>query len=66
MTQQQLADAADMERTHVSRIEMSKFNVQLDTLVVLAQGLQITPAELFKVFGMSTVPPQKRKPDPLG
>lgn len=46
LTQEQLAEAADIDVRHVQRIEAGKSNAQLDTLCVLAAALGTVPAEL--------------------
>jgi transcriptional regulator with XRE-family HTH domain len=48
LTQREVADAVDLERTHLSRIEQGTFNPQLDTIVLLAQGLRVSLSELFE------------------
>jgi transcriptional regulator with XRE-family HTH domain len=47
LSQQQLADLADVSKITVQRIENAKFNVTLDTLISLSTALE-TP--LSKVF----------------
>jgi len=47
LSQQQLADLADVSKITVQRIENAKFNVTLDTLISLSNALE-TP--LSKVF----------------
>jgi transcriptional regulator with XRE-family HTH domain len=44
----QLAHAADLEYSHVQRIEKGKVNVELTTLLHLAQGLQVQPGVLLQ------------------
>jgi transcriptional regulator with XRE-family HTH domain len=53
MSQQELADIADVSKLTVQRAEMAKFSVTLDVLVSLARGLQISLPELvdFTVSG---------------
>lgn len=46
MTQQQLADAADLNLRHVVKIEAAQANVTISTLVKLSNALDTTPADL--------------------
>ena len=45
-----LAAEADMEYAHVQRIAAGKVNLELTTIVSLATGLGMTPAELFSFY----------------
>ena len=42
MTQEQLADRAGLQRTHVGRIEAGKYAVTLETVQAIAEGLGMT------------------------
>lgn len=46
-SQEQLAEKADISRTHMSRIETAECAVSLDVVFDLCDALQITPAQLF-------------------
>jgi transcriptional regulator with XRE-family HTH domain len=46
LTQESLADAVGLHRTHVSCIERGKRDPGLETLVLLARGLGMTAGEL--------------------
>ena len=46
MSQEELADAAGLHRTHVSLIERNHRSVRLETLERLAAALNVQPAEL--------------------
>jgi len=46
-SQEQLATAAQLHRTHISLIETAKRSVQLDTVESLASALGVPPAALF-------------------
>src|SRR5689334_15711627 len=46
MSQEDLADAAALHRTHVSLIERGQRSVRLETVERLARALQIQPAQL--------------------
>ena len=39
MTQQQVADIAQMQRNHISRIEQGRYSVGFDTLQTIAEAL---------------------------
>ena len=39
MTQQDLADRVEMQRSHIARIEAGRYSVGLDTLTAIAQAL---------------------------
>lgn len=39
MTQQQVADVAQMQRNHISRIEAGRYSVGFDTLQTIAEAL---------------------------
>jgi transcriptional regulator with XRE-family HTH domain len=50
MSLHQLAAEADLEYAHVQRIAAGKVNLELTTIIALASGLEMTPAELFSYF----------------
>lgn len=47
ITQLQLAELVDVDRSHISAIELGKVGVSFDVIFKLAEVLQITPKELF-------------------
>ncbi|MBR5337670.1 MAG: helix-turn-helix transcriptional regulator [Lachnospiraceae bacterium] len=47
LTQLQLAELADVDRSHISAIELGKVGVSFDVIFKLCEVLQITPKELF-------------------
>ena len=47
MSQNDLADAIDISRTHMSRIENTDCGISLDTVFDICDALEITPAKLF-------------------
>ena len=47
LTQQQLAELVDVDRSHISAIELGKVGVSLDVIFKLSETLEITPKELF-------------------
>lgn len=55
LSQEELADAAGIHRTHVSLIERNRRSVRLDTLFRLAAALEVDPADL--VRGLTDSPP---------
>lgn len=47
LTQLQLAELADIDRSHISAIELGKVGVSFDVIFKLAEVLEIAPKELF-------------------
>lgn len=47
MTQLQLAEYVDVDRSHISAIELGKVGVSFDVIFKLCEVLKITPKELF-------------------
>ena len=47
LTQLQLAELVDVDRSHISAMEHGKVGVSLDVIFMLADVLGITPKELF-------------------
>ena len=52
MSQEQLAEAADMHRTYVSGLERGLRNVGLDNIFALADALNVDPCDLFSARGL--------------
>jgi len=48
MSQQALADEADIAKTTLQRIELARIVTNLDIILVLAKALEISPEEFFK------------------
>ncbi|MFZ2050470.1 MAG: helix-turn-helix transcriptional regulator [Solirubrobacteraceae bacterium] len=48
LTQDGLAQACGLHRTEISLLERSKRSPQLETIVLLAHGLQLKPRELLQ------------------
>jgi len=46
LSQEQLALAADLDRSYISEIELAKFSASLDALERIANALDIDPQEL--------------------
>ncbi len=47
LTQLQLAELVDIDRSHISAIELGNVGVSLDVIFRLCEILEITPKELF-------------------
>ena len=47
LTQLQLAELVDVDRSHISAIELGKVGVSLDLIFKLAEVLEVTPKDLF-------------------
>ena len=46
LSQEELADAAGIDRTYVSALERCRYSVSIDVLERLATALSVTPASL--------------------
>ena len=47
LTQLQLAELVDIDRSHISAVELGNVGVSLDVIFRLCEVLEITPKELF-------------------
>lgn len=47
LTQLQLAELVDVDRSHISAIELGKVGVSFDVIFKLCEVLEISPKELF-------------------
>lgn len=47
LTQLQLAELVDIDRSHISAMELGNVGVSLDVIFRLCEVLEITPKELF-------------------
>ena len=47
LTQLQLAECIDVDRSHISAIELGNVGVSFDVIFKLCEALEITPKELF-------------------
>lgn len=47
LTQLQLAELVNVDRSHISAIELGKVGVSLDVIFKLSEVLEISPKELF-------------------
>ena len=47
LTQMKLADLADIDRSHISAIELGNVGVSFDVIFKLCEVLEITPKQLF-------------------
>jgi transcriptional regulator with XRE-family HTH domain len=59
-SQEKLAEAADMHRTYLAGIERALRNPSLETLLKLANALDLTLAELFTADADSSAKVRKR------
>jgi transcriptional regulator with XRE-family HTH domain len=50
LSQEKLAQIADLDRTYISGVERGVRNISLINIVRLAEALEVPPSELFK-FG---------------
>jgi transcriptional regulator with XRE-family HTH domain len=50
LTQEEVADRADIHWTYLSQVEGGKRNPGLENIVYLARAIGITPSELFTAF----------------
>jgi transcriptional regulator with XRE-family HTH domain len=57
LSQQELANLADLAKITIQRIENAKYSVTIDTLISLAQGLNLPLRELTDF----TIPKEKGK-----
>ena len=47
LTQLQLAELVDVDRSHISAIELGNVGVSMDVIFKLSEVLHVTPKELF-------------------
>lgn len=47
LTQLQLAELVDIDRSHISAIELGNVGVSMDVIFKMCEVLEITPKELF-------------------
>ncbi len=47
LTQMQLAELADIDRSHISSIELGRVGVSFDLIFKLCEILEVSPKELF-------------------
>jgi len=48
LSQEALADICDLHRTEISLLERCKRSPRLETIVILAHGLELSPPELLE------------------
>ena len=51
LSQEELADAAGLHRTHISLIERGRRSARLETIEQLARALKVQPAEMMPIIG---------------
>ena len=49
LTQMKLAELVEIDRSHISAIELGKVGVSFDVVLRLCEVLEITPKELFDI-----------------
>ena len=63
LTQEDVADRADIHWTYLSQVENGKRNLGLENIVYLARAIGVTPSDLFTAFTKTylTKLPEKRR-----
>lgn len=63
LTQEEVADRADIHWTYLSQVENGHRNPGLENIVYLAKAIGVTPAELFTAFTKTYLAnlPEKRR-----
>jgi transcriptional regulator with XRE-family HTH domain len=61
ISQEQLAEKAELHRTYISSVERGKRNVSIDNIEKLARSLQVNVCDLFSVERLDETPPGQRK-----
>lgn len=63
LTQEEVADRADIHWTYLSQVEGGKRNPGLENIIYLARAIGVTPSELFAAFTKTYVAnlPEKRR-----
>lgn len=59
-TQQDLAEAAELDVRHLQRIERGSINIRLGVLLALADALDVPPVRLFRPAALA--PPKPGRP----
>jgi transcriptional regulator with XRE-family HTH domain len=64
ISQEALASICNLHRTYIGLIERGERNLSISTVEVIAQGLEVSPSELFVGTEVSALPaaPPSRKP----
>ena len=65
MTQEDLADAANLFRTYMSRIETGLANPSLTVIHALANALAVSPGELLEPPSQTDIPARTRASAPI-
>ena len=58
-SQEALASAASLHRTHISLIERGHRSVRLETLELLARALEVEPSQLIPSIGIAAIAPNR-------
>lgn len=61
LTQMQLALISGLDRSYISRVECGRCNVTFDSILLIASGLGVTPADLLDGVGI----PLSTREEPL-
>ncbi|HEX8170997.1 MAG TPA: helix-turn-helix transcriptional regulator [Thermoanaerobaculia bacterium] len=63
LTQEEVADRADIHWTYLSQVEGGKRNLGLENIVYLAKAIGVAPSEFFTAFTKTYVSnlPEKRR-----
>jgi transcriptional regulator with XRE-family HTH domain len=61
LSQEKLAELCDAHRNYIGRIERGERKASFEYVIRLAFGLEVRPAELFKLVPKPTRLPEKKK-----
>lgn len=62
LSQEELADAAKLHRTHISLIERGHRSARLETIELLARALRVQPSELLPPIDLKARRPRRLGP----
>jgi len=51
LSQEELANRTGLHRTYIADIERGERNIGLRNIIRLAEGLRVSPAQLFSIYG---------------
>lgn len=61
LSQEKLAELCRVHRNYPGRVERAEVNIRFDYIVALARGLEVKPAELFKLIPVPKSPSKLAK-----
>ncbi|MFN7949672.1 MAG: helix-turn-helix transcriptional regulator [Blastocatellia bacterium] len=61
ISQEQMAEMADLHRTYISSVERGERNISIDNIEKLAQALEVDVCDLFSVERHNETSPGQRK-----